>query len=117
VESKKDRRRHRRLPLKLAVVCQKVGLSSGRVYRGNTVDVSPGGVLAEFNNCRLKNGELLSVDMSVPPTKGLLEYGGRLSSYARVVRVEGPRSPRTAKSGSMTQAVALEFCESPKLSV
>jgi len=115
MESKKDRRRHQRLPLRLAVVCQKVGLSGGRLYTGNTVDVSPGGVLAEFANCRLENGELLSVDMSVPPTKGLLEYGGRFSSYARVVRVEAPHSPRAAKSNSATQAVALEFCESPKL--
>jgi hypothetical protein len=115
MKSEKDRRRHQRLPLSLTVVCQKIGVSPGRIYTGNTVDVSPGGALVGFNNCRLKDGELLSVDMSVPPTKGLLEYGGKLSSYARVIRVDKPRSGRTAKSGSMVQTIALEFCESPKL--
>jgi len=113
----KDRRRYRRQPLRLTVLCQKLGRRGGTVYAGNTVNVSPGGVLAEFGDCRLEDGELVSVDMTVPPTEGLLDYGGRLSSYARVIRVDRPHSLATTQARSITQAVALEFCESPKLRI
>ena len=113
----KDRRRHQRLPLRLTVLCQKVGQFGGTVYAGSTINVSPGGVLAEFGDCHLEDGELVSIDMSVPPTEGLLEYGGRFSSYARVVRVDRQHSATLDKSRSLTRAVALEFCESPKLNV
>jgi len=113
----KDRRRYQRQPLRLTVLCQKVGQFGGTVYAGNTVNVSPGGVLAEFGDCRLEDGELVSVDMTVPPTEGLLDYGGRFSNYARVVRLDKPHSPAMAESRSLTQTVALEFCESPKLNL
>ena len=113
----KNRRRHERLPLKLDVLCQKVGPSGGRIYTGRTVNVSPGGVLLEINGSGLLNGELLSVDMSVPPTEGLLEYGGQFSSYARVVRIERTQSSGSGSAGSLVEKIALEFCESPKLRV
>ncbi|RKY11443.1 MAG: hypothetical protein DRP65_04265 [Planctomycetota bacterium] len=113
----KDRRRHRRLGLRLTVLCQKVGRFGGTVYAGNTINVGPGGLLAEFGDCRLEDGELVSIDMTVPPTEGLLDCGGRLSGYARIVRVDRPHSLATTQSDSMTRAVALEFCESPKLQV
>lgn len=61
-----DRRKHKRLPLKFTVLCQKVGLSDGRLYSGNTVNVSPGGMLVEVNNAKLRDGELVSVEMTVP---------------------------------------------------
>lgn len=111
----KDRRRYQRQPLRLTVLCQKVGQAGGTVYAGNTINVSPGGVLAEFGDCHLEDGELVSVDMTVPPTEGLLDYGGRFSSYARVIRVDQPHLLAMTQSHSITQAVALEFCESPKL--
>ena len=102
--------------MRLVVLCQKVGLSGGTVYTGNSINVSPGGLLMEINTHGLKQGELLSVEMSIPPTDGLLKYGGRFSSYARVLRVK--RTEPTDTSGNQTlQTIALEFCESPKLSV
>lgn len=113
----KNRRRHERLPLKLDVLCQKVGPSGGRIYTGRTVNVSPGGVLLEISGSGLRDGELLSIDMSVPPTEGLLEYGGRFSSYARVVRVDRSHSCRPTKAGPLVETIALEFCESPRLRV
>jgi len=113
----KVRRRYQRQPLRCTELCQKVGQEGGTVYAGNTINVSPSGVLAEFGDCHLEDGELVSVDMTVPPTEGLLEYGGRLSSYARVIRVDQRHSLATTQSRSITRAVALEFCESPKLRV
>ena len=107
MEQIKDRRYHQRLPLRLNVLCQTVGLSSGKSYTGNTIDVSTGGMLVEVNEGGLDEGQLLSIEMSVPPTTGLVEYGGRFSSYARVCRVLERDDDCFAK------AIALEFCDCP----
>ena len=111
-----DRRSHKRLPVKFSVLCQKVGLSDGRFYSGNTVNVSPGGMLVDVANSQLKDGELVSVEMTVPPTEGLLEYGGSFSGYARVVRVHQSQAAMSSRS-SPANAIAVEFCESPRLRV
>ena len=116
MEAGKERRVHDRHRLKLDVFCQTVGLAGGRFYSGNTIDVSPSGVLVEVNESGLGVGQLLSVDMPVPPTQGLLDYGGRFSGYARVVRVEELQEDGLG-GGDSIQAIALEFCQSPKLRV
>lgn len=111
-----ERRIHKRLPLKISVLCQSVGISGGSAFSGNTLDVSPGGMLVEFNNSGISDGQLLSIEMYVPPTEGLLEYGGRFSSYARVVRLDD-ESKGVRPESSAVQTAALEFCQSPKLRV
>ena len=110
-----NRRLHKRLPLKISVLCQTVGISGGSSFTGNTVDVSPGGMLVEFNSGGLSDGQLLCIEMSVPPTEGLLKYGGRFSSYARIVRLEDAKAGAGPDSSSLVQTAALEFCQSPKL--
>ena len=117
MEPEQEKRRYRRLPLSLAVSCQKVGHWASKIYTGDTVNVSPGGMLLEINSRQITEGELLSIEMSVPPTEGLLEYGGRFSSYARVIRVQEEHPGRTSRRFTVTQTIALEFCESPKLQV
>jgi hypothetical protein len=105
----RDRRRNRRRPLELSVYCQKVGATDGRLFSGNTVNVSPSGVLVKMQGPILRDGELVSVEMAVPPSDGLLDNSGRFSSYARVVRIDDPS--QRVDSG---KEVALEFCESPR---
>lgn len=105
-----DRRIHKRFPLKLSIFCQKVG-HSGKLIPGKTVNVSPGGMLVEMKSGELKSGELLCVEMSVPPTEGLLDLGGSFSGYARVVRSEDHHTTKEFPE----KVVALEFCDSPKL--
>ena len=117
METVNEKRRHQRLPLRFSVLCQKIGVPLSKVYTGTSVDVSPGGMLIDFNTNVLKHGELLSVEMSVPPTKGILEYGGRFSGYARVIRIDKSYPKKMAKSNAAGQTIALEFCESPKLQV
>ena len=117
MDSEKDRRIHKRLQLKISVLCQTVGICGGNAFTGKTVDVSPGGILVEFNSRGLSDGQLLSIEMSVPPTEGLLEYGGRFSSYARVIRLEDAKAGVGPDSSSMVQTAALEFCQSPKLRI
>ena len=106
-----DRRRHRRFPLKLSILCQKVGHSRREMITGKTVDVSPGGMLVQVNSDNIAEGDLLSIEMSVPPTEGLLDFGGSLSSHARVVR----SGNHQFQEGADKKTVALEFCDSPQL--
>ena len=106
-----DRRRHRRFPLKLTILCQKVGLSGGELVSGKTVNVGPGGMLVEVKSGNVNEGELLSVEMSVPPMEGMMDFGGSLSNHARVVRSKDPE----AIEGTAENVIALEFCDSPKL--
>lgn len=109
-----DRRRHTRIPLKLSIFCQRVGHTSGKLYTGRTINVSPGGILVEMKSNELQEGELLSVEMTIPPTEGLLEFGGSFSSYARVIRNRADVTAALAEA-PFAEVVALEFCESPKL--
>jgi len=106
-----DRRRHKRFPLKLSILCQRIGVSDGKLISGKTVNVGPGGMLVEVSGGNLVEGELLSVEMSVPPREGLLDFGGSFSSHARVVRSNHPASP----DQNAEKVVALEFCDLPKL--
>jgi hypothetical protein len=114
-----DRRVYRRIPLKLAVLCQKAGLMEGRLYTGNTINVCPGGVLMEINGAGLDVGELVNLELAVPPTQGLLEFGGRFSTYARILRIQSPphKPPEEvmAGEGSDIYRIAMEFCEVPRL--
>jgi len=109
-----ERRLHRRLALRLAVLCRKVGAAVHRPYTGNTVDISPAGALMEIDAMGLTPGQILRIEIAIPPTEGLLDDGGRFTTHARVLRVEpapadaGPRRPAT-------QRVALQFCQSPRL--
>ncbi len=112
-----NRRTHQRLPLRLTVICQKVGYASGGFYTASTVNVSSGGMLLEVNSGDLREGELLSVDMPVPPTEGLLEFGGRFAAYARVIRVNSRSSADSDPKAGPARTIALEFCQSPKLRV
>ncbi len=114
-----DKRDHKRLSLRLNVLCHKVGTPTATAYTGNSVNVRTSGMLMEVQGRGLGLGDLISVEMSVPPTEGLLEYGGRFTSYARVLRINDTAHPsgQSRKRGSLVQKIALEFCESPKLKV
>lgn len=69
----------------------------------------------EINMQELKTGDLLNIDMTVPPDEQQLEFGGRFSNHARVTRIAA--LPRRGRSGLAVQRIALEFCDSPKLRV
>ena len=103
-----ERRSGQRRPVELSVYCQKVGAMDGRLFSGNTVNVSPSGLLVKIPDSNLRDGELVCIEMAVPPGDGIGENAGRFSSYARVVRIDDP-----ARRFEHAREVALEFCESP----
>ena len=108
-EADRERRMNRRRPVSTSVYCRRVGAADGRLFSGDTVNVSPGGVLVKMKGVPLRDGELVSVEMTVPQASGIPEQNGSFSGYARVVRINDFLQP----SGSEKE-VAMEFCQSPQ---
>lgn len=108
-EMDRERRRNRRRPLATSVYCRRVGAADSRLFSGDAVNVSPSGVLVKMRGLSLRDGELVSVEMTVPPSGGIHEQNGSFSSYARVVRIDD-----LLQSAGSAKEVAMEFCESPR---
>jgi hypothetical protein len=106
-----DKRKHNRLPLQLDLLCQRVGVGGSDIYTGKTINVSTGGVLFRVIDGKLSCDDLLNLELTVPPTEGLLELGGKMSTFARVVRVHHAHHDDDQHPH---HAVAAEFLESPK---
>lgn len=111
-----ERRKYGRLPMKLALSCTKVGPSKGTLHKGCTVNVSPGGLYFRTTAAALEPGSLVRVELSIPPTTGVLELGGQISAFAKVLRTHSMNDFRTSTDLSSDRCgVAVEFCNRPTL--
>jgi len=111
-----ERRKYTRLPIKLALSYRKAGATAGRSHRGCTLNASPGGLCFHTTAGILKSSNLLQLELSIPPTAGILEFGGRISGLAKVLRTENMQA-LGSKSGATSsgQRVAVQFCHRPTL--
>lgn len=115
--AKPERRRHRRLPIKIPLSCSRVGSTAEKARKGVTVNVSPGGLYFQTLTATFKRDSLVRVELSIPPTTGVLELGGTISSFAKVLRTHKIQDSHTGTGLSSSKyGVALEFCQPPKLS-
>ncbi|MHC4204348.1 MAG: PilZ domain-containing protein [Planctomycetota bacterium] len=103
-----EKRRHKRLGANYNLSCRKVGSTGNISYDGRTLNVSTGGLYFETEADIFEQGNLLKVELSIPPTSGLLEFGGKIAGFAKVLRTD---------SASGRYGVALQFCHPPKLSI
>jgi hypothetical protein len=111
-----EKRRYKRLPIKLALSFHKVDSTEKQFHTGCTMNVSPGGLFFETAADVFKPGSLLKVELSIPPTTGLLESGGGISGIGKVLRTHTLSSPRTKTEPNFVRSgVALEFCQPLKL--
>jgi hypothetical protein len=108
-----EKRKHRRLAVELDLSCRKITPPAEQTYTGRTYNVSPGGLYFETTTEAFKPGNMLQVELSIPPTAGLLEFGGRISGFAKVLRTNNTRTDTNLAADRY--GVALEFCRSPKL--
>ncbi|UCE99858.1 MAG: PilZ domain-containing protein, partial [Planctomycetota bacterium] len=74
-----EKRKYKRVPITLDLSCRKVDSPDEKLYLGHTVNVSPGGLYFETTVDTFEQGNLLKVELSIPPAAGLLEFGGRIS--------------------------------------
>ena len=111
-----DNRKHGRLGARFAISCHKVGSAARTPQGGHTVNVSPGGVYFETGTDTFERGNLLRVELSIPPTSGLLQFGGKIAGFGRVLRAENiGASPAGGASPTSRYGVALQFCRPPRL--
>ena len=108
-----EKRKYKRLAVKLDLSCRKVGPPAEKFYTGRTVNVSPGGLYFETAADVFKPSNLLKVELSIPPTAGLLELGGRISGLGKVLRTHDSHTDINLPPGRY--GVVLEFYRSPKL--
>ena len=107
-----ERRKHRRLPIKLTVLYQTMDSINGGQQRGDTLNVSTGGLLMETCQARASTeiGGLMKVDLEVPPAEGLFEPGGRISGVARVTRIFNGLAESQTSAQTDRSKIALQFC-------
>jgi len=106
-----ERRKFQRIDKKLDITCRTVGNCCDKSYLAYTVNVCPGGIYFETEHGDFAPGNIINLKLSIPPTEGLLEFGGKISGYAKVLRTIhiGGHVP------SRKHGIAVEFCEPPKL--
>ena len=113
-----EKRKYRRLGAKFDISCSKVGSLTGQSHSGCTVNVSPGGLYFETTIHTFERGNLLKVELSIPPTPGLLQFGGKIAAFAKVLRIDNVcKSPAGTDSASGRCGIALQFCRPPKLCI
>ena len=110
-----ERRKHRRLQMHLPLEFRRVTEPAAGQYHSVTRDVSTGGIYFETAMDELRKGELLDIEMTIPPGEGHFPYQGRVSSVARVVRTEKP-SASAERSANPRMGVGVAFRKSFKLS-
>lgn len=113
-----EKRKFKRLPIRLDLSCYKAGHKGGKAHNGRTFNVSPGGLYFECEDSVFIPGNLLQIELSIPPTVGLLESGGSVSGLGKVLRIDTiTNSQKTTASPSARTAIALEFSQPLKLCV
>ncbi len=111
-----ERRKYKRLGARFHISCREVGSTTEQSHTGCTVNVGPGGLYFETESTTFKPGSLLQVELSILPKRGLLEFGGRISGFARVLRTDNIFESAGVKDLTRGKyGVALQFCQSPKL--
>ncbi len=111
-----EKRKYERLGAKFDISCCEVGSAAERAHTGRTVNVSPGGLYFETRSATFKPGSLLEVELSIPPRRGLLEFGGRISGFARVLRTDYNYESAGGTELSLGKyGVALQFCRPLRL--
>jgi hypothetical protein len=100
-----ERRKHRRLAIRLPVECRVRSKTGDLAVRGTTANVSSGGVYIDielYSGDRqgsldaLEQGRLLEVELTVPPGEGHFPYEGRVNSAVEIVRREEQAGPGEA---------------------
>lgn len=113
-----DKRRYKRLGAEFELSYRRIGSHSGQPLQGYIVNISPGGAYFRTKADTLKRGDLLKIELSIPPKSGLLEFGGKMAGFAKVLRADTICDSSTDEGSSEDiHGVALQFCRPPKLCV
>ena len=74
--------------MSLPLEYRRAGQPSTQLHRSVVRDVSTGGIFFETMLDDLREGDLLDIELTIPPGQGHFPYQGRVSSTASVVRTQ-----------------------------
>lgn len=111
-----EKRKHRRLEMKLNLLCSRQGEAKPKIYKGTIINVAPGGLYFQTPETPFEPGNLTEVSIEIPPHPGRLEFGGTMNTEATVLRTEILPAPRPGRREQTLQGVALRFHDRPRLS-
>lgn len=102
-----EKRRHRRLGAVYNISCRKIGSGENELHEGRTTNVSSGGLYFETSDDIFTAGNFIRIELFIEPTPGLLEFGGKIAGFAKVLRAANVTQSdmEAGKCG-----VAVEFC-------
>ena len=113
-----NKRKFKRLGVVFEISCRRIGSQASQAYGGYTENIGPGGVYLRTKTNTFKRGDLLKIELSIPPKSGLLEFGGKMEGFAKVLRADNICRCSTDNALSDRRyGVALQFCHPPKLCV
>ena len=99
--------------MSLPLEYRKAGQPSTQLHRSVVRDVSTGGIFFETMLDDLREGDLLDIELTIPPGQGHFPYQGRVSSTASVVRTEKLAgqitSPRVGIGAAFRKGFKLAF--------
>ena len=110
-----NKRKYERLRSRFEISCRKIGTRANQASEGYTENVSPGGVYFRTKSNAFKRGDLLKIELSIPPKSGSLEFGGKMAGFAKVLRSDAIFDcPAYDDSSVSNHGVALQFCHPPR---
>jgi len=107
-----ERRKHRRLLVRTGILCRKIGSMHDHTFVGDSVNISPDGLLVESSQTAVTDaGDLFDVELDMPVADRADQIGGKVSAYAKVVRI----IESDQKVGK--KQIAFQFCTRPQFNI
>ena len=116
VMDRPEKRTKRRLDAHFSISCRIAGSLDHKFHKGRAANVGSGGLYFETSADVFKPGELLSLELTLPPTPGLLEFGGKIAGFAKILRVERINDNALGDNSTCYLfGVAVQFCRPLRL--
>lgn len=111
-----EKRKFKRFGGKYDVSCTRFDSIKEQFQEGHTVNLCPGGLYFKTRLNSYEPGDLIKIKLMIPPAHGLLEFGGSMAGYAKVLRIEEIEDSDFYRGESKGgYGVAVEFCRPLRL--
>ena len=114
VTTRQERRRHRRLEIRLPLQYCPTDDSGINMCRTVTRNISTGGLYFETDDPEIRPGMTIDLELTVPPGEGYSPYQGNITSKGEVIRVDDLGA--SANAGSRRVGIATRFRDGLRLS-
>ncbi|MBN1788651.1 MAG: hypothetical protein JW806_09700 [Sedimentisphaerales bacterium] len=112
INGETERRRHKRLDARIGVVCKKIDSLHSQSFIGKTINICPDGLLVQSSqDITADLEELFTIELEIPDIDSTDQLNGRVSAYARVIRIFDPGEHSGPKQ------IAFQFCTRPQFDI